>query len=285
MIKIMDYQPELLDPEPVVVIDLFPETLDHLTKLLSSLTEPEWNAATICAGWSVKDVALHLLGVEIGNISFRRDLHRLGRSISSWDELVKKINSWNQEWVAVSRRISTPLLIELIAFLGQRANDYFCSLDPFEMGGPISWAGPEPKPIWLDIAREYTERWHHQQHIRDAINKPGLQDPKYLGPVLQTFSWALPYSYRHVSEPDGNSITLSITGEAGGQWTLLHEKGGWGFYLGTTMHPDAEITMDEDTAWRFFTRGIGEDRARKLINITGKINLAEPIFEMVSIIA
>ena len=36
----------------------------------------------------------------------------------------------------------------------------------------VNWAGPEPAPIWLDPAREYTERWVHQQHIRDAVRNP-----------------------------------------------------------------------------------------------------------------
>ncbi len=280
----IDHHPGLKVPEPVVVVDLFQETLNHLIELLSELNEEEWDTATICTGWSVKDVALHLLGVEIGNISFRRDQHNLGRSISDWDELVNIINIWNQEWVAVSRRISTPLLIELLADLGQKANEYFRSLNPFEIGGSISWAGPEPKPVWLDIAREYTERWHHQQHIRDAIKKPGLLEPKYLSPVLETFTWAVPYTFRHISEPDGTSITLYITGAAGGQWTLLREKDKWGFYRGTTMQPDAVISLDEDIAWRFFTRGVEIDRARKLVTVKGNKSIAEPVFEIVSII-
>lgn len=281
----MDIHPGLSNPKPIIVIDLFQETLDHLLELLRELSEEEWTIPTICTGWSVKDVALHLLGVEIGNISSRRDRHILGSNISNWNELVDYINIWNQEWVEVYRRISTPLLIELLDFVGEKAYEYLRSLDPFEIGGSISWAGPEPQPVWLDIAREYTERWHHQQHIRDAVKKPGLKDAKFFSPVLETFTRALPYTFRHVSEPDGTSITLSVSGDSGGQWTLLREKGGWDFYQGTTMEPDTEIILEEDIAWRFFTRGIEKDGARKHITIKGNKNIAEPVFEMVSIIA
>ncbi len=281
----MHIHPGLSNPKPIVVIDLFQETLDHLLVLLYELSEEEWNIPTICTGWSVKDVALHLLGVEIGNISSRRDQHNLGRTISDWNELVDYINIWNQEWVDVSRRISSPLLIELLDFVGENAYEYFRSIDPFEIGGSISWAGLEPQPVWLDIAREYTERWHHQQHIRDAVKKPGLKESKFLSPVLETFMWALPYTFRHVSEPDGTSITISVSGDSGGQWTLLREKGGWDFYQGTTMDPDTEIILEEDIAWRFFTRGVEKDEARKHITIKGNKSIAEPVFEMVSIIA
>ena len=51
---------------------------------------------------------------------------------------------------------------------------------------PIDWAGPEPAPIWLHVAREYTERWVHQQHIRDAVGRPGLNERRWLGPVLES---------------------------------------------------------------------------------------------------
>ena len=281
----MHIHPGLSNPKPIVVIDLFQETLDHLLVLLYELSEEEWNIPTICTGWSVKDVALHLLGVEIGNISSRRDQHNLGRTISDWNELVDYINIWNQEWVDVSRRISSPLLIELLDFVGENAYEYFRSLDPFEIGGSISWAGLEPQPVWLDIAREYTERWHHQQHIRDAVKKPGLKESKFLSPVLETFMWALPYTFRHLSAPDGTSITISVSGDSGGQWTLLHAKGGWDFYQGTTMDPDTEIILEEDIAWRFFIRGVEKDEARKHITIKGNKSIAEPVFEMVSIIA
>lgn len=49
-------------PEPVRVLDL-----------LSGLSEGEWGRPTICAGWSVKDVAGHVLGGDRGNLSVRRD--------------------------------------------------------------------------------------------------------------------------------------------------------------------------------------------------------------------
>jgi len=112
-----------------------------------------------------------------------------------------------------------------------------------------------------------------------------LKEPEYFSPVLGSFAWALPHTFRHLSVPDGTGITLSVSGDSGGQWTLLRQKGGWGFYRGTAMDPDAEIILDEDIAWRLFTRGVENEIARKHITIKGNKSLAEPVFEMVSIIA
>ena len=73
----------------------------------------------------------------------------------------------------------------------------------------MSWAGPEPAPVWLDLAREYTERWHHQQHIRDAVNKPGLKDPHWMAPVLAAFVWAMPHAYRDLSARPARALAVS----------------------------------------------------------------------------
>ena len=59
--------------EPILIVDLFPAERDALLQPLAALTEEEWSRPTVCAGWSVKDVALHLLGDDVGRLSRKRD--------------------------------------------------------------------------------------------------------------------------------------------------------------------------------------------------------------------
>ena len=62
----------------------------------------------------------------------------------------------------------------------------------------MSWAGPGPAPVWLDLAREFTGRRHHQQQIREPTGGLPLYDPYFLAPVLDTLVRALPHSFRHI---------------------------------------------------------------------------------------
>ena len=55
---------------------LMPRLRSELAALLTSLTGGDWAQPTSCPGWSVHDVAAHLLGVELGNVSVRRDRWR-----------------------------------------------------------------------------------------------------------------------------------------------------------------------------------------------------------------
>ena len=60
-------------PDPIQTIDVLPAERARLLNLLSQLSDQEWETPTACAGWSVKDVALHLWGNDLGRLSRGRD--------------------------------------------------------------------------------------------------------------------------------------------------------------------------------------------------------------------
>ncbi len=271
---------------PVLVADHFPSLLDALLDLLSSLSDEEWQRPVHGGEWTVKDLAQHLLGDEMNILSGKRDRYTEKHMvIHSWDELVTFINYRNAIWVEATRRLSPRLICELLRSNGEQVNQYFLTVDPYAMGGPVNWAGPEPAPVWLDVAREFTERWHHQQHIRDAVGKPGCTDAYFLAPVLAAFMHALPQTFQEVDEPEGTSVSMTITGEAGGVWSAVREGGCWELYAGKPEHSRAEIVLPEDIAWRLFTRGISPEAARQAAKLCGDLRLAEKALETTSIIA
>jgi len=273
-------------PPPILVAERFSALLEALLDLLGNLTSEEWTLPTAASAWSVKDVALHLLGDEIGIVSWRRDgFSEPHPAIDGWEELVRWINQRNALWVETARRTSPRLLCDLLRVTGEQANAFFRTLDGNAPGGEVSWVGPGHSPTWLEIAREFTERWHHQQHIRDAVGKPGCTEAYFLAPVLAAFVFALPRTYQHVDAVDGCCVTLAITGESGGEWTVRREYEEWQLYLGKPEYTDAAIILPEETAWRLFTKGITGEQARAKASLSGNRILAEKILETISIIA
>jgi hypothetical protein len=272
-------------PEPILVAELFPSLLDGLICLLESLSEDEWDYPTACTPWSVKDVCVHLLGGDLNNLSWKRDGFSVFPPIESWDHLVRLLNEKNQLWVRATWHFSPRLIIDLLRFSGDKVTTYFQSLDPFEMGVPVAWVSSEPAPVWLDLAREYTERWHHQQHIRDAVNKPGFKESKYLSPILDAFILALPRTFEVIPAKPGTSLQIQITGNVDRNWILLKESRQWMLYEGSEGEHEASIILEDDLVWRIFTKGILKDQARKHVVIKGNPELGERILETVSIIA
>jgi len=95
----------------------------------------------------------------------------------------------------------------------------------------------------------------------------------------------LPYTYRHHSEPEGTTVVLSITGDAGGDWTLLRESGSWNLYSGQAKDFSSRVTMNQELAWRLFTNGVDRDFAQTQICMEGNQSLGREIPNMVSIMA
>jgi uncharacterized protein (TIGR03083 family) len=274
-------------PEPIIVVDLFRPILDKLLGLLESLSDSQWQSPTVCRGWSVKDVALHLLGGDIGVLSRKRDCHSPAPPINDTDQLLNLVNELNEAWITAARRMSTSLLCDLLRNLGAEMCEYFKSLDPFSVGEPVSWAGPEPAPVWLDLAREYTEKWHHQQQIRDAVGAAPLYEPRYFAPVLDAFVRALPFTYRDLAADEGVRVRLTISGAAGGSWLVVREAGSWSLYVDPQFREpaQAELSIDQDAAWRVFTKGMSPETARSHATVAGDEALALKALETVSVIA
>lgn len=269
---------------PIIVIDLFEPMLDRLLQLLRQLSEHEWQNATPCEGWTVKDIALHLLGDEIGQLSRGRDKDT-SSTLPLGPDLVSNINRQNALWVEATRRMSPRLICDLLDMTGHEVINYFKNLDLMAMDRYVSWAGPDPAPVWFDVAREYTERWHHQQHIRETVGQPGLTEAAFLMPVLDTFVRALPYTFRAVVAPEQTVVKLTVVGEAEQSWCLLRKEARWSLFTETSFSPSAAVTMDQETAWRLFTKGIAKEQAKEKAHIQGNESLASTLFDAVAIIA
>jgi uncharacterized protein (TIGR03083 family) len=255
---------------------------------LRPLGPGDWQRPTACALWSVRDITAHLLDDDLRRLSFHRDGQPppAGGTIDGYSSLVAMINRMNAEWVAVARRMSPRVLVDLLEVTGPMVVELFRSIDPHAPAHwAVAWAGEEASAHWFDVGRDYTERWLHQQQIRDAVGAPPLTGREWLHPVLDLFVRALPVAYRAAVREDGTTVGLAIEGPAGGEWTLRREAGAWRLLAGRHPAPDATVTMFDDTAWRLFSKGLGRDAARARVRIDGDQALGEVALGALAVMA
>ena len=272
---------------PIPTIHLFPTLEEHLIELLHSLTAAEWNRPTIAKLWTVKDVAAHLLDGNIRVLSMIRDNYFSDPpgNIFSNEDLVHYLNGLNGDWVHAMKRMSPQVLTALLEITGKQYNHQMALLDPFAPAiFAVSWAGETSSVNWFHIAREYTERWHHQQQIRDAVEKPGIMTGELYYPVLDTFMRALPYTYRNVDAAEYTAVQFTITGDAGGDWFLV-KKQDWLLQKTNQLPVTAHIIISDAIAWKLFTKSWRKKDVQNYISMEGNTTLVEPILEMVAVMA
>jgi uncharacterized protein (TIGR03083 family) len=264
--------------------ELIHEVREALLELLEELEDESWAAATINPGWDVHDVALHLLGDDVSWLSSRRDHYRAGGvSTEDFGELAALIEAANERWVQATRSISPRLTIDLLRFVGGRFDDHVQVIDLDSEGSPVGWSGRGPSPTWLDIAREYTERWMHQQQIREAVGRPGLTEPRWLHPVLDIFMRALPRALDQAPAWEGVEVTVVVEGPAGGSWSVRRGPDRWRLVAGAAAQPEASVRVPEDIAWRLLCRNIPLRTAMRQIETAGDGSLAAAAYQAVAV--
>lgn len=236
----------------VDVVGLLPELREALEDLLDDLGPEDWSRPTACPGWSVHDLVCHLFGVEVGNVSARRDGWKLRASAN--DDPDEWLDRFNQEWVDAARRLSPLLLSQLVAWSGREFEEHVRTLDLEAGGAPVRWAtGDRPAPVWLDIAREYMERFVHQWQLRRATGRPTL-GAHFAGPALSTAVHCLPMALAGVGSPEGSYVNFIVEGHGGGSWRVVRAEGAWELHLGAGGQPSCEVRTTVDGALKLFVR-------------------------------
>jgi hypothetical protein len=119
-----------------------------------------------------------------------------------------------------ARRLSPAVLVELLAQSGAEYTAFLASLDPWAPASfAVVWAGETEALNWFHLAREYTEKWHHQQQIREAVGQTEpLMTRELFQPLIETLMRGLPHAYRTVAAPLGTRVRVCIDTEIGSTW-------------------------------------------------------------------
>ncbi len=254
--------------------------------MLRSLTAEEWQLPTIAKQWNVKDVAAHLLDTSIRTIAARDGhSHPPTVPIHSYDDLITYLNNLNADWVSAMKRVSPQVLTDWIASATGAFIDTLKNKEPFATAAfSVAWAGEDTSLNWFHVAREYTERWHHQQQIRDAVNKPGILTKELYYPVMDTFMMALPHTYSYTNTKENTVLQVSISGDAGGDWFLV-KKDQWQLQKQNGLPVTTQVIIDENIAWKLFTKSWRKQDVINSIMIKGDEAVAEPVLGMIAVMA
>ncbi|KIC89424.1 maleylpyruvate isomerase N-terminal domain-containing protein [Flavihumibacter sp. ZG627] len=290
-------------------VALFPVLDKLLIECLRSCAEEDWKRFTLARKWTVKDVAAHLLDGNIRTISMLRDGHfgEPPAGINSYSDLVNYLNNLNADWVAAYKRVSTALLIEQLEKTGPEYWACMASLDPMaEAIFTVSWAGETRSLNWFHVAREYTEKWHHQQQIRTALGMPEpLMVPELFDPFISTLLMGMPHALRNSKAGEGSLLKMEIISASLLRWNWKKTVEGWKLIEEYEAGDDrntiagvseketndagriatASIRIPAELAWQLFTRAINPLEAMERVEIDGSKELAREALGMVAVMA
>jgi uncharacterized protein (TIGR03083 family) len=251
----------------------------QLLALLDGLIDEDWHRPTACPSWTVHELVVHLVHDDLRRLSGQRDGHKgVWVAAENLEQLTGAIDDLNNRWVAtVAPSLSPRLARDLLHFLAAPSEAHLTSLDPMAEGMTVGWAGPGPHPNWLDVAREFTERWVHQQQLRDAVARPGLDSADYLEPVIDTFARVLPMALP--SRKAGTQVELRVRDPFQRSWTCQASSTGWTF-TDPSNSPDASVEVPAAALWRRAVRMSSRQDIARQARVHGDPQITDAILDL-----
>lgn len=269
-------------------LDLMDGLDSQLFELLNGLTDEQWKMPTVASKWCVKDVAAHLLDGNLRGLSTSRDGY-FGDppgAIDSYQSLIDYLNKLNMSWTQATKRLSPKLLISLLQMSGPEYINHLRQLDPHDPAiFSVGWAGEETSTNHFHIAREYSEKFLHQQQIRDALGNEELLSEKYFHPFLEVFMKALPHTFRNTEAERGSIVSVIVSGHGGGQWSIIKEDHLWVELHEEPSQPAAAFIIERTAAWKLFSKSWRKEKAQDSVEIKGEERLGNQVYEMVAVMA
>ena len=186
---------------------------DRLDDILSSLTPEQWSAPSLCPGWSVSDVVLHLAQTEEGVVA---TIEGSGPSLPV--EGASNIDEAMEQWVRAERGADPQEIHARWNDARKRAFDALRVADPEQS---LTWAAAPLKPRTLATTR-LSEHWIHTMDIAEPLEvaNPDTDD-------LEHIAWlalrSVPYAFARAGRGDPPTIRAELTTPSGAPWTFGSE--------------------------------------------------------------
>ncbi len=235
----------------------------RVLELLRGLDEAAWSRPTPCPAWDVHELVLHIVGTDLGTVSWLRDAHRGSSPPPDVDGegFIAWLDALQLEWVTGARRISPRLAVELLGLLGASVAETIAARDPAVLDAHVSWASDLVVPRWLDHGRELTEYWIHRQQIREALGHATDGRADLLEPVLEILLWAVPHHmpdprYRHVGDPEVRVVEVRCVDLDSLRSTYRSDDRSWHRVEAAAAAPDAVVAGSAEQLWRWLTNNL-----------------------------
>lgn len=275
----------------IETLHLFPKLTEELLKLLRGLKSSDWLKPSPIDGRTIKDLVSHIIDGSLRNLSIQRDnfVDKTNvPNINSYKDLVDYIQKLNKDWMIVSRRLSPTILIDLLEYSDKKYYEFLKTKNLKDKAiFSVAWAGETESENWFDIAREYTEKWHHQMQIRLALDKPILLDREYSEPLYDTFMIALPHLYRDFSDfKIGTKIKISLTGKLKKSWVIEWQTDKWNFTDSNKSDIYTSVEISDDIAWIIFTNSDRDkEKYKNVIKIKGDKSIGLKMLDLVTVMS
>lgn len=181
-----------------------------LEQLLRTLDAAEWRTPTALPGWTVQDVAAHIIGTE--SMLDGQETPAPAGGADAAGHVRNPIGEINERWVESMRGDAPAELMDrwtaLLARRRRTVEEMPQEQFDAETTTPV---GPESFGRFMRI--RVFDCWMHELDIRDAVGRPGDEGGPRAELAFAEIAGAIPFLVgKKAGAPDGTRMRLELTG-------------------------------------------------------------------------
>ncbi|GAA3373422.1 maleylpyruvate isomerase family mycothiol-dependent enzyme [Streptomyces sannanensis] len=255
--------------------DAWTHSVEAIAELMQPLAEGNWNRATPCPGWSVRDIVSHVIGMDCEMLGDPRPIHSLPRDLF---HVRTDFARYMEMQVDVRRHHTAPeMLAELEYTIIRRSRQLRNETrDPeTSVRAPL---GAE-QTLELAMRMRAFDVWVHEQDLRTALGVPGNLDSPGAHVTRDVLLQALPKVVaKDAGAPAGTAVVFDVHGPVEFLRTVRVDANGRGTVDGApSLGPAVTLAMDWETYVRLACGRVRPHTVADRIKAEGDQELADAI--------
>ncbi|MER6999831.1 maleylpyruvate isomerase family mycothiol-dependent enzyme [Streptomyces sp. NPDC000410] len=257
--------------------DAWTHSIEAISELVQPLVEGEWNRATPCPAWSVRDIVSHVIGMECEMLGDPRPIHTLPRDLY---HVRSEFARYMEMQVDVRRHHTAPEMTSELEYTIIRRNRQIRN----ENRAPDTMVrAPLGAEQTLELAYRMRafDVWLHEQDLRAALNKPGNLDSPGAFVARDNFLTVLPKVVaKDAGAPPNSAVVFDVSGPVEFLRTVRVDAEGHGTIDGApSLGPAATLALDWETYVRLAAGRVRPAAVADRVKIEGDAELAAAILD------
>ncbi|MFI7385179.1 maleylpyruvate isomerase family mycothiol-dependent enzyme [Streptomyces sp. NPDC049813] len=264
-----------LHPSLQSYADAWTHSVEAISELVTPLVEGEWNRATPCPGWSVRDIVSHVIGNDCEMLGDPRPIHTLPRDLY---HVQTESQRYQEVQVDVRRHHTAPEMVSELEYTIIRRSRQLRN-ESREPGTMVR--GPRGVEETLEHAmrRRAFDIWVHEQDLRWALGRPGNLDSPGAYVTRDMLLQALPKTVaKDAGAPPNSAVVLDVHGPVEFLRTVRVDADGRGTVDGApSLGPAVTLALDWETYVRLACGRVTPEAVTDRIKTEGDTDLATAI--------
>lgn len=257
--------------------DAWTHSIEAIAELVQPLVEGEWNRATPCPGWSVRDIVSHVIGLETEMLGDPRPIHSLPRDLY---HVRSDFARYMEVQVDVRRHHTAPeMTSELEYILIRRARQLRNETRSPDHVIRAPLGGEQT--LEQGYRLRAFDTWVHEQDLRFALGVPGNLDSPGAFVVRDMLLSALPKVVaKDAGAPVNSAVVVDVTGPVEFLRTVRVDAEGRGSIDGApSLGPAVTLATDWETYVRLACGRVRPAEVADRVKVEGDRELADAILD------